>query len=65
MTISVSGVDLPGDCLWLPHFDIEDVWLETEFEDNDFTDKHAELLDQSDSLLFWTEHSVSKSSGVL
>ena len=58
-------MDLPGDCLWLPHFDIEDFWLETEFEDDDFTDKDAELLDQSDSLLCWTEHSVSKSSGVL
>ena len=55
MTVSVSGVDLPGDCLWLPHFDIEDFWLETEFEDDD----------QSDSFLSWTEHSVSKSSGVL
>ena len=26
MTVSVSGVDLPGDCLWLPHFNIGDFW---------------------------------------
>ena len=43
MTGSVSGVDLPDYCLWLPHFDI-DFCLETEFEDGEFTDKDAELL---------------------
>jgi len=38
MTVSVSSVDLPDDCLWLPDFDI-DFWLETEYDDDDFTDK--------------------------
>ena len=44
MTVSVSSVDLPD-------FDI-DFWLETEYDDDDdFTDKDAEPLDQSDCLL--------------
>ena len=64
MTGSVSGVDLPDYCLWLPHFDI-DFCLGTEFEDDDFTDKDVELLHLSDCLLSCTERSVSKSSGVL
>jgi len=57
MTGSVSGVDLPDldDCLR----------LETEFEDDDFTEGDPDFLHQSACLLCWTEHSVSKSPGVL
>ena len=50
MTVSVFSVVLPDDCLRLPDFDI-DFWLVTEYDDDDFTDKDAEPLDQSDCLL--------------
>lgn len=45
MIVLVLGVDFLGDCFWFLYFDIEDFWLEIEFEDDDFIDKDVEFLD--------------------